>query len=103
MITADIRLSQRVVFRPDADYSRRRVDLNSRLRCSRDRQMPRGTKERFNLDHSTTDVNSVQEPRSEGDRYGREYAQNAQRHGELDQGECIPHRSFRRIVRLDSI
>jgi len=103
MISADVHLSQRIFLGADADYSFRGVDLNSCLRRARDGQMPGGTEERFNLDHCAVDVDPVQEPPSEGDRYGREYAQNAERYGELDQGECIPHRSFRRIVTFDSI
>jgi len=65
--------------------------------------MPGGAEEGFNLDHGAVDVDAVQEAASDWDGYGREYAQNAERYGELDQGECIPHRSFRRIASLDSI
>jgi len=103
MVSADVRLPQRIVLGADADHPCRGVDLNRCLRRAGNGQMSGGAEERFNLDHSAVDVDAVQEPPGEGDRYGRKYAQNAERYGEFDQGECIPHRSFRRIARLDSI
>lgn len=103
MISADVLLSQRVAPGADTDYSSGGVDLNGCLRRARDGQMPGGAEERLNLYHSAVDVDAVQDPPSDGEGYGREYAQNAERDGELENGKGVPHVSFRRVSWLDSI
>jgi hypothetical protein len=103
MLGPDSSLAQGVAIRAHVNRSGNGVDLDGDLRRAGDSQMSRGAKERLNLDYCPAHVNAIQESPCSRDGDGREYAHDAERDGELDQGESVSHRSFRGIAWLNSI
>lgn len=93
MIHADLGTTQRTSIGADVNRPRGRVDLYRRLRAPGDRDVAGCAEERLDLDYGSAYVNSIQKPARPGKGDGREYAQNAERDGELDQSERVSQRS----------
>jgi len=98
VIRADFRLPQRISIGADVNRACSRVDLDSGLRAAGDRDVSSGAEDRLDLDYGATNVNPIQKSSRPGDGDGREYAQNAERDGELDQSERMSHRSFHPVA-----
>jgi len=98
VIRADFRPAQHMSLGAHVNRARSRVDLHRGLRAAGDRNVSSGAEERLDLDYGATNVNSIQQSSRPGDGDGREYAQNAERDGELDQSERMSHRSFHQVA-----
>jgi hypothetical protein len=93
VIRADLSLAQRASLGAHVNRPGSSVDIHRRLRPAGDRNVSGGAEERFDLDYRAAHVNSIQKSSRPGDGDGREYAQNAERDGKLDQSERMPQRS----------
>jgi len=68
-----------------------RVNLDRRMRRLRDRDVSRRAEEGLDLDSRAAHLNPVENSSRPRDSDGREYAQNAERDGELENGKGMPH------------
>ncbi len=103
MGSADLALSNCVASNAHVDGSRNGIYLHGRVGGARDRDVPRCAEQRFYLDHRAPHLDSVENFARPRDGDGREYAQDADRDGELDNGKGVSHLSFRQVGWLDSI
>jgi hypothetical protein len=105
MIRSDLTLSKRVGSNPDVERLSRCVDIDRRLRGPRDRDVSSAAESRFDLHNRAANVDPVEQFAGPWHGDGGQYAQNADRDGELDDGERASHQclSFRRVNWLDSI
>jgi hypothetical protein len=91
MSSAQLPLSDSVISDADDHGSSNSVYLDRRMRDACDRDMPCRAEKRFDLDRRATHLDSVQDFGRPRDGDGREYAQNADRDRELDNGERVSH------------
>jgi hypothetical protein len=93
VIRADISPAQRASLGAHVNRPGRSVDIHRRLRSAGDRNVSGSAEERLDLDYGAAHVDSIEKSSRPGNGDGREYAQNAERDGKLDQGERMPQRS----------
>jgi hypothetical protein len=80
-----------------------RVDVDRRVSGMRDRKVACRAEERLDLDCRAAHAHPVENFSRPWDGDGREYAQDAERDGELDNREGMSHVSFRLVGWLDRI
>jgi hypothetical protein len=73
------------------------------MRGVRDRNVSRRAEQGLNLDSRAAHLDSVENSSCPRDSDGREYAHDAECDGELENGEGVPHVSFRLVGWLDRI
>jgi len=105
VILSNLALPNRICSDAYIDGSSDGIDINGRLRGARDRDVPRGAENRLDLHHRASNAHSVEQITRPWHSDGGKYGQNAERNGQLDDGERLSHRraSFRRVGWLDSI
>ena len=91
MNSSQLPLSDGVISDADDHGSSNSVYLDRRMCGARDRDVPCRAEKRFDLDRRATHPDSVENFGRPRDGDGREYAQNADRDGELDNGERVSH------------
>jgi hypothetical protein len=103
MSRADLALSHSVAPYTHVDRPRNSVYLDCCMRGMRDGDVSCRAEEGLDLDRRAAHLDSVENSSRPWDCDGREYAQDAERDGELENGKGVPHVSFRPIGWLDRI
>jgi hypothetical protein len=100
---ADLTLSNGVLPNTHADRPLHGVYLDRRMRGVRDRDVSCCAEQRLYIDGRAAHPDSVENSSRPRNGDGREYAQDAERDGELEKGEGVPHVSFPQVGWLDRI
>jgi hypothetical protein len=95
MNAADLALPERILPGQNVDHSMCRVDLHSRLRRASDGEVSRCAEQRADLNDRAVYANAVEQATSGRNGNGREYANDAESDGDLDERERGAHVSFR--------
>ena len=100
---ADLALSDSVLPNTHADRPPNGVYLDRNMRGVRDGDMSCRAEQGLDVDSRAAHLDPVEHSSRPRDGDGREYAQDAERDGELENGEGVPHVSFRQVGWLDRI
>jgi hypothetical protein len=103
MNAANLSLPQRILPGQNVDHPVCRVDLHSRLRRASDGEMSRRAEQRADLNDRAVYANAVEQATRRRNGNGREYANDAESDGDLDESKRSAHVSFRWDIALDSI
>jgi hypothetical protein len=95
MNAADLALPERILPGQNTDHPMCRVDLHSRLRRASDGEVSRRAEKRADLNDRAVYANAVEQATPGRDGYGREYANDAESDGDLDERERGAQVSFR--------
>jgi hypothetical protein len=103
MSGSDLAFSYSVASNSHVDGPRNGVYVHRRMRGVRDRDVSCRAEYGLDLDSCASHLHPVENSSRPWDGDGREYAQNAERDGELDNSEGVSHVSFRQVGWLDRI
>jgi len=95
MNTPDLALTDCFAPTQKADDTIRGIDLDARLGGAGDRKVTSSSEQRSDLHHRAVDVDAVEQPSRTRHGDGREYAHDAERDRELDEGKRGAHPCFR--------